>query len=137
MFEILEDGEFHDYLLCKGYDPDTGRTFSEIKIAKPHLLQKTPFHEKTVTLRDLEVTYEYLDQVGLRRAMATVEGNNEDEWQRITEDYFPGDILLAIRARASRSVDNTEWPDGSDPPFEWVDLNVSGRAWAVTNERDS
>jgi len=134
MFEILEDGEFDDYLLCKGYDPDTKKFLDEVKIAKPHLLQKTPFHGETVTLRDIEVTYEYQEQVGLRLARAVIEDEEEEEYQRITEDYFKGDILKAIRARRSRSVDNTEWPIEEGVMFEWVDLNASGRAWAVTDE---
>jgi len=140
MFEILEDGEFDDYLLCKGYDPDTKKFLPEVKIAKPHLLQRTPFHGETVTLRDMEVSYEYQEQIGLRLAQVTAseeDGDTLQEFQRITEDYYKGDILQAIRARRSRSVDNTEWPNEEGVMFEWVDLNASGRAWAVTKENDS
>jgi len=132
MFEILEDGEFEDYLLCKGYDPATKKFLPEVRIAKPHLLQRTPFHLKTVTLRDMDVYYEYQEQIGLRRAR--VASIFAEEYQRITEDYYKGDILQAIRLRRSRNVDNTEWPSEEGVMFEWVDLNVSGRAWAVTDE---
>jgi hypothetical protein len=129
LFEVLS--EEADYLVCKGYNPDTRKSLEQVHVAKPYLLQKKPFDGKTVQLRDMSVSYEYQSQVGLRIARATVDGDEVEETQRITEDYIAGDVIIAVRARIE-CEDFTGWTDENGDPIEWVDLNFSGRAWAVT-----
>ena len=49
--------EFDDYLTCEGYDPNTGKYFREVAVAKPYLLRKTPFDGESVTFGDMTVSY--------------------------------------------------------------------------------
>ena len=159
LFTLLE--ESYDYLVCEGYEPSEKRRYQEVYIAKPFLLRRQPFDKRMVKLRDMTVYYEYQPQVGLRKAYgvpadngsvsalfnkegehtsdyAAIDKGEDDEdeiveWQRITEDYVVGDTIAAIRARI-QSADHTGIANSGGAAIGWVDLNFSGRAWAVTDE---
>jgi len=139
---VDEDFEKDDYVICSGYDPDTNSYATDIPVAKPWLLQRTPFEGRSVIRKsldgDFEVTYEYID-IGLRLATAIIDGEEVQELQRITEDYQPGEDLACIRTIIGQGETNshTGWQanDGqSNFYLQWLDLNFSGRAWAVTDE---
>jgi hypothetical protein len=133
LFQVLEGGINYDYILCAGFDPHTGKYLERVAVAKPFLLQRTPFDGETVTLRDMQVTYEYLGQEGLRIARAVIDDDEVEELQRITEDYFHTDILSVARSMLRRDS-ATGMTDDEGREIEWVDLNFSGRAWAVVPE---
>ena len=150
--------ECDDYLICNCYTDDTissadasafkshpapfdGRDFA---VAKPSILQRTPWDGQQVTYPgfssldgdgEIVVAYSYLD-IGLRTA-SDVNGEIADERQRITPDYFVGDVICIARGRIvsgdwtgiTRSDSLDEAAD--DSPIEWIDMNCGGRAWAV------
>lgn len=147
-FRIIEEKD--DYLICEGYDPNPKVPASEVtphavqilNIAKPPLLQKTPWHGTYVPLivngTETFVTFTYTE-VGKRIATATVDGEEVQEVQRITMDYFEGDTIVAVKT-AKDAVRNGMDVYGAASRSEqgglltWVDLNVSGRCWAATEE---
>lgn len=153
--------EYHDYLVCNCYTADQlavanpdqfmahpppfdGRSFA---VAKPYLLMRSPFDGQQVTYPGFEslgnegeitVSYTYLD-IGLRTA-SDVDGNEDDERQRITPDYFVNDIISIARVRAAGGDwagivrDDPLDEDANGQPIEWTDMNSAGRAWAVWEE---
>ncbi len=162
VFHMLE--EHDDYLICKGYDPNGSSPAPRtINVAKPSLLTRTPFDGQTVPLivegQLRDVTFEYSnDEVGKRTARCEIirnegEDNEEvetiEEIQRITMDYIVGDTIVAVRVRQSPIIEGVdlyahasqpEYSDadpvsiGADGRLLWVDLNFSGRCWAVSEE---
>lgn len=130
LFEIREERD--DYLLCVGYNPHGGQGFGlneVIAIAKPYLLLKTPWDGRTVEVEGIRVSYEYTD-VGVRKASGRVDGELVEETQKITESYTPGDIITAVRMVRGQH-DNYGYAAEDNQPLEFVDQNMSGRAWAV------
>lgn len=145
-----------DYLICRGFDPNvrnpagivTPSAPQKINIAKPPLLQKTPWHEKTVELivdgEPTDVTFEYTDEVGKRIARATINEGEEDEVeveevQRITMDYFEDDVIVAVQVSRNTwqnfiEINEEKIRNEDGGLMTWIDLNVSGRCWAKTGE---
>lgn len=126
LFTVIE--ESHDYITCTGYDPYDKIDYTEqnpVSVAKPYLLQRTAFDGQTIFFRDLGVSYVYDTIPGLRVAT----GGEVTETQRITPDYFAGDIIVAARTRL-KDLDNTGITDEDGKRILWVDMNNSGRAWA-------
>lgn len=115
-----------DYLVCTNFkydrneptDHDMTRGDDEtvtVNVAKPRLLQKTPFHNKTIEYHDATVTYNYNLGVNGRQASAP---NEDTEKQYINPPYFKGDIIVARK-------DNTGYED-----VNYIDMNEGGREWA-------
>jgi len=95
VYQIIEEKD--DYLIAGGFTPDGGVGFNAaVFIAKPYLLLRTPFHGQTVRVGDLDVTYEYQTTPGERIASAVIDGETVREYQKITEDYRPGDFISAV-----------------------------------------
>lgn len=95
-------------------------------VAKPYLLQKTPWDGETVVIDGISVTYEYQDD-GSRIARGIVNEGSENEEeivevQKITQDYRVGDFILV--------ANNVDMPAPMSSA-DWVDLNFGARAWAV------
>ena len=147
LYHIIAEKD--DYLICRGYDPNakelvaihTPAAFKTIRVAKPSLLQRTPWDGETVELivagGTVEVTFEYDENaVGKRTAKATVEGEAVEEIQRITMDYFKGDTITAVEVRENHAVDGSDTDTESGVRLTWVDLNFSGRCWAVSDEEE-
>jgi len=135
--------EKDDYLICKGFDPNAKFPFSEysppvpektILVAKPNMLQKTPWDGVTVELivngSPADVTFTYTD-IGARTASSPGE---TDEVQRITMDYIVDDIIVAVEVRKNSGVDGLDAHTEDGVRLSWIDLNVSGRCWAVSDE---
>lgn len=145
VYQLIE--EFDDYLTCKGYDPNAERAtrytrgaHKTIKVAKPALLQRTPWDGQTVNLIvdgvETPVTFQYTG-IGVRTATATIGDEEVSEIQRITMDYIPGDVIVAVEVRKSAAVDGMDVyaPGGSGQKgLTWLDLNMSGRSWATDEE---
>jgi hypothetical protein len=139
-YRIIEEKD--DYLICKGLDPNAIDPFGQhapsvirtIKVVKPSLLQRTPWDGKTVNLIvggvPTNVTFEYTG-IGVRIARATVDSEEAEEVQRITMDYIPGDTLIAVKIRKNDAVDGVDVYSARGGRLSWVDLNMSGRCWAV------
>lgn len=110
-----------DHLVCRTWDGvNEGET--DVMIAKPWLLRKTPFHGLTLNGK----TYSY--DSGTAR---NVDDGNEDEDQVIIPSYTDpsGAVIYAVRG----VVGGTGVVVESDPVV-WLDLNVDGRAWAKKHE---
>jgi hypothetical protein len=141
-YRVLEERD--DYLLCTGFDPNAKNPFSEVtpsafrtgsllKIAKPPALQRTIWEAGPVDIGGTEYTFEYEDdEFGVRTASWTdSNGDDQEEEQRISLPYLVGDILIAVQIRKSAAVDGMEVEDEEGTRLRWIDLNVSGRHWAV------
>lgn len=133
-FVVLQ--EFGDYLLCtpfyqpsdkegqefapQMYDASLGHD-SKIQcyVAKPYLLQQTPWNGSSVTVNGQYVTYDY-PSTGNRTY--TTGSSSTKVSQQITPSYFPGDVILAIQSI-------TGLKDSSGFPILWMDLNVAARQW--------
>ena len=141
LYHIVE--ERHDYLICQGWNPNakgtsaqyTPSAFQTINVAKPSLLQRTPWNGQPVDLIvggvATAVTFTYpLTVVGMRIATA----GEVTEIQRITMDYFVGDTITAVEVRKNSAVDGGDTLTETGSRLTWVDLNFSGRCWAVSSE---
>lgn len=136
IFDIQEERD--DYLLCKGYDPNSYHAHREsIKVAKPTLLQKTRWDGQTVTLGDVDVTFEYTGGVGRRIARGTIDGEEVEEVQRITMDYFAEDTIVAVEIKKSPVLNGVDVDTEDGGRLRWIDLNVSGRCWAVALDEEA
>ena len=141
LYQIIQEKD--DYLICQGWNPNakgtsarfTPSAFQPINVAKPSLLQKTGYHGQTVNLivdgTPTEVTFNYSSsEVGKRTATA----GEVTEIQRITMDYFVGDTITAVEVRKNSAVDGCDTLTETGSRLTWVDLNFSGRCWAVSSE---
>ncbi len=118
-FIFVSDGD--DILECHTWDGVTEGS-TTVKIAKPYLLRKTPFHDKTIDGLTFTITGSQ------RRTVTRTAGGTLTEQQRIipvyrdaVDDYI-GDIVYAIE------VDNLNITDDGTV-IRWLDLNVDGRQW--------
>lgn len=113
---------YADYLVCKMYDPVAGSsTGANFAVAKPYLLQQTPFDGQTVTYIDGDnITY-------------TADGT-DPEYKRnhddgvtsadfvVTPNWFIGEQILVMRIPT--------WVNGTT--YNWIELAM-GRYWAETS----
>lgn len=143
--------EKDDYLICRGFDPNAKHPSSDItpnaprmiKVAKPALLLRSIWDGQTVDLivdgNPTPVTFEYTG-IGVRIARATLvnpttgEEEEVEEVQRITMDYIVGDQIIAVEVRRNSAIDGLDVDTESGGRLSWVDLNMSGRCWAVSDE---
>lgn len=129
LFEVTEGGIKDDYLVCNGTDPNTGKYLQNVAVAKPYVLQKTPFDGSTSYVGNVEVTYEYIEDFQRVARAVLAEDYPIAEVQRTTPHYFEGDILAVSKA-AWGGRNATQWVDENGQPIEWIDLNFAARAWA-------
>ena len=111
-----------DFLICRTWNGTTlGPT--DIKVAKPYMLRKTPFDGETRA----GITYTYTS-VGTR----TADDQTETEDQVIVPSYLANDEIIAILGTKG----GTNTTDGEEDPkkINWLDLNVDARAWAKEAE---
>jgi len=117
-----------DYLTCVWYDPITPQAGStQFAVAKPYLLQQTPFDGATVTFPGAvqNITYTY-DAVNPEWKRSATDGVNT-ETQVVTPEYWTEtDVPCIIRVVAG----NTGVLDGSGNRIGWQALS-DGRVWAV------
>jgi hypothetical protein len=91
----------------------------QILVAKPYILQRSPWDGQTVTINGIAYTYSY----GATGSRVAIIGTSGSVTQNITPSYFPGDIIEGIKV-----------PTGyTDPtlnvPVVWVDANLAARKW--------
>jgi len=138
-FKVISIQE--DILLCSPYIPgqNTNPESELTAVAKPHLLQFSPWHGKTVRYGSFVVKYTYQEKdkrLAVRDPDSSQSsGNSREEIQTVTPPYFiPSgwndndvfDVIIARPAITKFYVDN-------DPtkPVVWEDINTGGRQWAV------
>lgn len=124
LFQV--DEEKDDYLLCRRYrhGETPAESAATVAVAKPRLLQRTPFDGATIDYGTLQVAYEYL---GANRRSATA--GDDQETQAITPSYFASDVLRAVYGP-------TGVVDGEGAGIVWEDTNAGARAWAVEPEEE-
>ena len=156
--------EHDDYLLCRGYDHENRVGLNEVCVAKPLVLQKTPWDGKTYTIDGVETTFTYDDPevVGGVSTSRTVEEDGDSSSQTILYPYFVGDILACVKPQtklgetqgtpdeesytAAMDIldvtskvmyeDEDEVGEGETRKvIAWMDLNVAGRGWASSSIR--
>lgn len=111
----------NDYLTCLRYNPVTDTTSTEIKVAKPYNLRRTPFDTETITYIDGQsIEYQYLDD---SERTATDTNSLDSESQVVTPRYYVGEVIRIVYG-------DTGLEDGSSAPILWEDLNTAGRVWA-------
>lgn len=134
LFVVLK--EYDDYLLCTPYqipltsdlswEPplyDKNRGSDRIQnpvtahVAKPYALQKTPWHNRTVSGGGKTLTFSYPN--ANRRNVTDSDGNT---YPQELEPYWPGDVITAVQLPMGYKD-----PDGL--PVVWLDLNSAGRSW--------
>ncbi len=109
------------------YDKDLEKTGGTVSIAKPRVLQSTPFDGKTVEYPDVKVTYVYDPaNIGRRKAQVYDQSQPEDT-EKITPPYYVGDIITVRKG-------STGLLDDSNKEIVLVDVNEAGRAWAKVIE---
>lgn len=130
-FVVLQ--EFPDYLLCVPFQPKTDShgnwipqpydktlgqdSVAQLYVAKPYLLQKTPWGGKTVTINGVDTTYAYSSDLDKRTATT-----NSGVVTETYRPYAPGEVISAVALG--------DGLDGADSQLiTWEDLNCGGRAW--------
>ena len=84
-----------DYVVGLTWDTHE-KGVDEVKIALPFLLRQKPFdelQERTISLRQLVLTYEYTDNV----TRTATNADDEEEDQTIVPSYEEDDIIYAMR----------------------------------------
>lgn len=108
-------------------------------VAKPYLLQKTPWvGPNPIVVGGITITYLYTD-VGRRDAVGIVNGVAVIEDQYITPPYIPGEIIVARSLTTALKYPGPDptLNDPEDPEYQvpsvitWQDTNEAGRCWAV------
>jgi hypothetical protein len=117
--EVLDDT-----LRCRTW-LGTALGTTDITIAKPYKLRRTPFDAQTVVIDADSILYTY--QSGTRRT-ATVVGTTSTEKQVIVPRYLVGDIIYACEVEDTINVTGT---------VTQIDLNVDGRAWARKEDQNT
>ncbi len=126
--------EFKDYLLCIGFfqpinedgisspqlydaviDP---ANIQRVYVAKPYILQQTPWDGKTVDGKLITYT-------GLAAR------NYGTTAQTITPKYIAGDVILATKATSGY------YDPDNDHPVAWMDVNSAGRSWMASTAIDT
>lgn len=130
-FVLYEERE--DILKCREWSFANNAIVSdaEVRLAKPYLLQTTPFDTNTIENADGEnVAYAY---TAVNERTLTFDGDSSDtEAQVIIAKYNPphngyhGDILWGIKVPSTGIT-------YSGVPVLWLDLNLDGRHWAEDN----
>jgi hypothetical protein len=141
-FRVIEEKD--DYLICRGFDPNAKVPFSQItpaaertiKVAKPPLLQRTPWDLQEVSIHGITYNYEYSDdEFGVRTVRWTDESGNDQELeQKIDTPYFTDDLIMAEEVSMNPVVSGmeiygTKAKDENGALLTWVDKNASGRHW--------
>ena len=113
----------NDTITCRAWD-GTNNGETDIVVAKPYRLRKTPWDGVTVSYdfngTIYSIAYSYLTTSGFRTAQVTVGTTQTTESQAIIPIYKVGEIIYA-----------TEPDGGTDlASVSWLDLNVDARAWA-------
>jgi hypothetical protein len=110
------------------YNPPVDTPNTPYYIAKPFLLQKTPWDGRNAVVNGVTIHFQY---VSIGQRTLTSSGINPIT-QYIVPNYMPGDIIKA--ARCITAVVN---PDSNGPKIVWLDLNTAGRIWSRNKWTDT
>jgi hypothetical protein len=91
---------------------------SGLNVAMPFLLRKAPFDGLTVN----GVSYVYSATYSTDRTRTATAGAVTED-QIVTPSYYAGEEIVIAKLAAQFYVGKAA--------FEWIDLNVSGRTWAM------
>jgi len=105
-----------DHLVCHSWDGETAGN-TDILVAKPYLLRRTPFDGGE---RD-GVSYDYTSSI---QRTATKDATTET--QVIVPTYVADDVIYAARFTDG----GTDVVDDDYQRVSMIDMNVDGRAWA-------
>lgn len=128
--------EYYDYIACKEWD---GEVESEetTYIAKPYLLRRTPFHDKTIAGYTYTQTGYYYRKVELE-SDSTVYVNQIISPRYRDEDAeydYDGDIIYATKLSCGTgiTVQSGQRLSGDDDlvgsAVDYIDLNLDARCW--------
>jgi hypothetical protein len=129
MFEVT--GERADTVTARptsfvgGASEPTGS--AEIDVAKPWLLQRTPFDGETIDYPGAggqSITYTYTNDF-----TRTANDGTDSITELVTPRYHEGELIVAVRIPVT-SVGGSE----GDEAVAWMDLNTGARAWAKEPE---
>lgn len=113
--------EINNNLLEVDDDPNPDDAIPLVQVAKPFLLQKTPWLQQVLSplagSSALANPIEDLGTVGKRKV--------GDEVQGIYPEYIRGDIIVATPTNVTLPSS-----EGDSETFRWVDLNNGGRTWS-------
>jgi hypothetical protein len=106
--------------------PTWGTGASGVEVALPYDFRRSSYDELTIAGVDYDFT-----SFGEREAT----DGTTTETQLITPDYRVGSVILCLFHPTSPTLINISTTNSSDPadlvPMLWLDVNASGRAWAV------
>ncbi len=143
MMQVVE--EHDDYLTCRGYDPEAQLFLNEVSVAKPLVLQKTPWDGKTYEISSVDVTFTYKYST---TRMLVYDGGNTIT-QMFSYPYFVGDVLAVAKpmtkiGETPGTISESDCVlldaeiqimyDSQEKPIAWMDLNVAGRGWVQQTE---
>jgi hypothetical protein len=112
-----------DYLTCSIYNAGQDSDGSNISVAKPYLLQQTPFDGLNTTYVDgQEIGYSYSTSNSYTRTATDQDTTTMTESQTITPNYFVGEVIWCSRS-------NTGLTDGSSNNIYFEEFNIT-RAYA-------
>lgn len=111
--------EQNDHLVCRSLGADGAIYGSDINVAKPYLLRRTPFDG----LARNSITYTY-SAANVRLA----DDDTDTETQVIVPSYVVGDTVYGVSVQPDAGV----VVDGA--ALRFIDLNLDGRAWAKQSE---
>lgn len=107
-----------DHLVCNPWSARNDNTgTSEINIAKPYHLQRTPHDGQERAYPDITLTYTYVSD-----NERTATDGTDTESQFITEAYYVEDKIQAIKMQTNVIV--------SSVAVNFIDINFAGRVWA-------
>lgn len=116
-----------DHLVCRTWDGVTEGA-ADVKVAKPFILRKTPFHGKTLTVNGNTLTYSYTS--GTQR---TVTKGSNSETQVIIPGYvatgsgYQGNQIYVIRCDSGVILNPGQQ---TEERLTLMDVNADGRMWA-------
>lgn len=118
-----------DYITCRTWDGTTEGT-TDVKVAKPYTLRKTPLHGKTLTINGNVLAFNY---TGVSTRIVTK--GTATQTQIIVPGYiatgtgYGGHEIWAVIGigRGTGVVLN---PGANEERIVWQDLNLDGRYWA-------
>ena len=122
---------YHDYFIAKVVDV-TNESGEDVllNVAKPWDLRKTGLDGNTYNLYGDDWDFAYGVTVDER---TLTDDSSNSEIQRITSPYFVG-ARLHVEQLGIYMVNLTVTVSEVDIPLEWIDVNTSGRQWALKFE---
>jgi hypothetical protein len=112
----------YDYIVCRTLDDADNEGSEDIKVAKPHELQKTPWHTKHIVTNTYNVT-------GVQAVTVTPDTGTPENWvviptYQVAVTNYDGAVIYAVQPDGGTGV------TVSGEKLTWQDINVAGRAWA-------